>query len=109
MINKQKLFLLVLLIVIGSIFFSYTSPTEVPIYVLVLPFMYLFMLFYLLISVLLDLFTKNMGASIPMIVSGLILLMIILGSLHQLGVKDIVLSLVLMLLLGWYILKLQNK
>jgi hypothetical protein len=109
MIKKSKLILLVILLVFGVFFFLGTNPSEVPIYVLIVPFIYFFTLFYLLTSQIQDLLNNNMGPSIPLIVSSLILLMIILGSLHQLSAKDIILSLVLMLLLGWYIRKLENK
>lgn len=107
--KKPKISILILLLILGALFFMNTSPSEVPIYVLTLPFIYFFILVYVTVSVVQDLFSRDIAAPIPLIVSALTLLMLILGSLHQLGAKDITLSLVLMVLLGWYIHKLSPK
>ncbi len=109
MINKPKFFLFAVVLIFGLFFFLNTNPGEVPIYVLIIPFVYFFVLTYLATSVGQDLLRKKVSSTIPLIFSCLMLLMLVLGSLHQLGAKDIILSLVLMVLLGWYILKIQNQ
>jgi hypothetical protein len=98
----------IILVLITGVFFIFTSPFELPLLLLVVPFVLLFVTIYVVTrTVVVQLGVRNPQLiALTMAVFSVVLLL--LGSLHQLSFRDIVLSIAIVVLLTWYIRKMQQ-
>jgi len=105
-ISRNRIILISVLLLCGAAFFTATSPQRVPVVLLVVPFAYIFAVSYLLCALVLNIVFSFLNEKlVASIMALLITLLFILGSLHQLGTRDIILSLVFVTLIIWYLPK----
>ncbi len=105
--KKPKVIALAILLIVGGILFTSTNPSTVSVGFIVIPFLYFFSVTYLVVSLAYDLFKIRSRPVIPFVVSLLVLLILILGSLHQLSLRDVIICAVLIFALGFYLRKLE--
>lgn len=103
--HRKQLIALVALLGVGIVFFTTTSPDQLPLLLLVLPFLYIFAVFYLLILLACRLIGVKQARLVALIVAVFGVLLFVLGSLHQLTLRDALISLVLTASLTWYVTK----
>ena len=107
--HRKQVLILGLLYLFGLIFFMNTSPDELPLLLLVLPFLYIFLVLYLSISLVCQLIGVRSSFFVSLVIAVFGVLLFVLGSLHQLTVRDMVISLALTCLLTWYITRITDK
>lgn len=95
---------------VGALFLSFTSPVDLPAWSLIIPFVYVFLLVYIITR---D-FNKfvlradeRFSKIIPFLVATVLTLILLLSSLSQLGILDLILLLTLMILLAGYLKKIS--
>lgn len=100
---------LALLYVLGFVLLLFTSPQRLPIIVLIVPFLYVFGTVFLTVVYIGSLLGRKRGVRLlATVISIFVVLIFVLGSMHQLDSKDILISLFITVLLGWYIIKLRG-
>ena len=88
---------------------TYTSPERLPITLLIVPFAYIFSLVFFTVVYVFYLIDRPKVARLLGFISGIfVVLLFILGSLHQLDVKDVLLSLLITVVLSWYVIKIRQ-
>lgn len=98
-----------LLYVLGLLFMVYTSPQRLPIALLILPFVYMFILVFCTVLYLTSLLGyKGRARLLATTVSIFVVLLFVLGSMHQLDAKDVLLSVIITVVLSWYIVKIRR-
>ena len=109
-INKpdQRLIVLVLTYVVGLLFFALTNPSKLPLVVLIVPFVYIFITLYATIHYMGRRLVLKRTRLIALILSTLGVLLFILGSLHQLTLRDVIISLILSLVMSWYVARVSS-
>ena len=106
--NLRRHILVAGLYLLGPVFLLNTDPQKLPLPLLVLPFVWLFSVIF--ISTLLVLskrpsVTKKQRVMVAGIVASIPVLLIIFQSIHQLSLKDVLLSVSLVLLAAFYMLR----
>lgn len=107
--KHKKLYLATLLsyIAAGGLFLMF-SPEKLPVSLLLLPFFIIFTMIYLtfisLATVLLRQ-TSSFHRTIILVVSSLIVLLLLIQTVTQLTVRDVVLTLSILVILSWYLTK----
>jgi hypothetical protein len=99
---------LVILYVVGPLFIVLTNPQNLPLPLLVLPFLWLFTVLFITTSILVrrrKSVTKRQAVITAGIVASIPVLLAIFQSIHQLSIKDVLLSTGLVLLAAWYVLR----
>jgi hypothetical protein len=100
--------LLATLYIAGPIFIITTDPRDLPLPLLVLPFMWLFTILFVTTWIVLKR-RQNISKRQVVIISGVVasipVLLAIFQSIHQLSIKDVLLSTGLVLLAAWYVLR----
>lgn len=107
--HRKQVIILGILYVLGLVFFMNTSPDELPLLLLVLPFIYIFLVLYLSISLVCQMLAVKSAFLISLVIAVFGVLLFVLGSLHQLTVRDMIISLALTCLLTWYITRITDK
>jgi hypothetical protein len=104
----KKYSALALLYVAGPLFIVLTNPQNLPLPLLVLPFLWLFTVLFVTTSILVRR-KKNVSKRQAVITAGVVasipVLLAIFQSIHQLSIKDVLLSTGLVLLAAWYVLR----
>lgn len=104
----QKYGTLTLLYIAGPLFIVLTNPRNLPLPLLVLPFLWLFTALFVTTSMLVKRrkdISKRQVVIIAGVVASIPVLLAIFQSIHQLSVKDVLLSSGLVLLAAWYVLR----
>lgn len=105
---SKKYGLLGLLYISGPLFVVTTNPHNLPLPLLVLPFLWLFTVLFVTTSLLIKR-RQNISKRQMVITAGVIasipVLLAIFQSIHQLSLKDVLLSTSLVLLAAWYVLR----
>jgi hypothetical protein len=100
--------LLTALYISGPLFIVTTDPRDLPLPLLVLPFMWLFTTLFVTTWTVFKR-RQNISKRQVVIISGVIasipVLLAIFQSIHQLSIKDVLLSTGLVLLAAWYVLR----
>lgn len=108
--SKQKISIIAVLILILAMLFT-TNPENVPLPLLIVPFILIFSFFYLLIQLFLKQFLKNsskrMKQGLSISLSFMLVLLLILQSINQLTLKDQLIAFGLALLLLFYFRKID--
>jgi len=107
--TKLRISTLILCYAGGLVFFAVSSPDSLPIGLLILPFIYAFFIVYLTVLTLSDIAGKRHSTFVPLLIAATSVLILILGSLRQLTLRDIALSIVIVTLLSWYISKARTN
>jgi hypothetical protein len=106
--NIRRLLPLVLLYIAGPAFLLTTNPHSLPLPLLVLPFLWLFSVLFVTTTLLLKR-RQNVARRKIVIIAGVVasipVLLAIFQSIHQLSIKDVLLSVGLVLLAAWYVLR----
>jgi hypothetical protein len=116
MFNTPKKFrttlLLVLLYVSLPVFLVSTNPQRLPIILLILPVVLLFIILYTTVYLLLTRkvkLAKSISKTRLIVIAGLTaivpVLMLVLASIRQFTLKDILLTIALLVCVSWYLLK----
>ena len=105
---SKQLVVITLVYVSGLCFFALTNPNKLPLVALIVPFVYMFLVFNLTIRYLGHRLGITRANFIALLLSTLGVLLFILGSLHQLTLSDAIISLALSLMVGWYISRLSR-
>ncbi len=112
MVSKTKeqirmYLLLGILYLSGPVFLLLTNPHNLPLPILILPFLWLFCVLFISTTLLLK--ARGVGQRKRAIVAGVIatipVLLAIFQSIHQLSIKDVLLSLSVVVLAAWYVMK----
>lgn len=106
--HRKQAIILALLYLFGFIFFMNTNPEELPLLLLVVPFVYIFLVLYLTILFICRILQVKSAIFVSLVVSVFGVLLFVLGSLHQLTIRDLVISLTLTCLLTWYVVRITN-
>jgi hypothetical protein len=99
---------LVLLYAAGPLFVLLTNPHNMPLPLLVLPFLWLFTVLFVTTSKVVkrrNNVSKRQVVIIAGVVASIPVLLAIFQSIHQLSIKDVLLSSGLVLLAAWYVLR----
>lgn len=107
--QRKQALLLVGLYLIGLLFFMNTNPSDLPLLLLILPFGYIFAVLYLTILFVCRVLRVRSAVLVALIISIFGVLLFVLGSLHQLTVRDLLISVALTSLLTWYIVRITSK
>lgn len=112
MLSKTKTFLiknlgLLLLLAFGPLFLAFSNPEKLPLAMLVVPFLWLFAVVFILVLRLVRsrVGSKRRRAIIAGTAAALPVLLLVLQSIHQLSVKDVLLVFVLLAAVGFYLSK----
>jgi hypothetical protein len=95
---------------VGVFFFAVTNPKDLPVPMLIIPFVYIFGCLYFT-SFFIAKHISRLAAQASLLASVIavpITLLLLLSSLHQLSARDIVLSVSIAVILIWYLYKLKN-
>ncbi len=97
----------VALYAVGIIFFLTSSPNNLPLPVLVAPFLYIFICGYLTLAFIFAKLMHNSSKSkvLAAIIAAGLTLLLLLSSLHQLTARDILIALGIAVILVWYMHK----
>lgn len=90
------------------LFFSFVSPESLPVAALTVPFLLVFITVYLIGMTLARLTHINAAQLIATITAVFVTLMLVLGSLHQLTIRDVLLGVAIIGLLTMYLRRLQQ-
>lgn len=107
--HRKQAVTLVLLYLFGLVFFMNTNPEELPLLLLIIPFAYIFAVLYLTILFICRLMRVKSEVFVALLVSIFGVLLFVLGSLHQLTVRDVLISLALTGMLTWYVTRITGK
>jgi hypothetical protein len=108
--NHRKSALTLLLLYIGGLlFFMNTNPERLPLLLLIVPFIYIFAVLYLTILFVCRLLAVKSAAFVSLVISIFGVLLFVLGSLHQLTLRDLIISVALTCLLTWYVIRLNGQ
>ena len=108
--NSKKFLLLFLIYILGVLFFTSTSPADLPVVLLIVPFLYVFFAVFMTVYLLSRKINHQLSDKIIAVIAALfVVLVLVLGSLRQLSTIDVVLSVAITVLLGWYITKMQKN
>ncbi len=107
--SRKQILGLMILYVAGIAFFSLTNPDELPLFVLIIPFLYIFGVLYLTILFVCRFMSLRSSGLVSLIISIFGVLLFVLGSLHQLTVRDVIISLALTFILTWYVMRITGR
>lgn len=98
---------LVILYLIGALFLAYTDPQKLPLPILILPFAYAFITVFLTLKLILTRLTnsRRLSNSVGATVSIFVVLLLVLASIRQLTIRDLMISLALTIIISWYLIK----
>lgn len=107
---RKQLITLVALYMIGTLFLIFTNPQDLPLPLLILPFVYAFIVLFLTIRTGVSFFSgnKSLGTSISLVVTIFVVMSLILASIRQLSARDLLISFAITVLLGWYLVKIKK-
>lgn len=107
---KKQLILLGALYIIGLLGLLFTNPQNLPLPLLIAPFVYAFITLFLSVRLVVSVFSgsKSLGASVGLIVSIFVVLCLILASIRQLSARDLLISLTITVILSWYLVKIRK-
>lgn len=109
--NRTKFMFITLLYISLPLFIVSTNPNNLNLALLILPFTLLFLIIYItsqkLISITTHYSNKQIRTS-SIVLSLILTMMAVLQSLHQLTVRDFLLSTTTALLLSWYFLRINR-
>src|SRR5687768_15673639 len=88
--HRKLIIYLVGLYIVGALFFMYTNPAELPLLVLIVPFIYIFGVLCLTILLICRILRVKSALFVSLVVSVFGVLLFILGSLHQLTLRDVI-------------------
>lgn len=104
----RKYGVIALLYVCGPLFFVTTNPHNLPLPLLVLPFLWLFTVLFVTTASLVkrrNTVSRRQVVISAGVVASIPVLLAIFQSIHQLSIKDVFLSAGLVLLAAWYVLR----
>lgn len=106
-VSRKQLLTLVILYLVGFVFLAFTDPRNLPLPLLILPFIYVFITIFLTTKLLITSLARNrgLGISVGLTVTIFIVLTLILASIRQLSSRDVLISLALTVILSWYLVK----
>lgn len=87
----------------------FTNPENLPLLLLVLPFLYLFATAYLTVLLVCRVLGVKSAVFVSLVVAIFGVLLFVLGSLHQLTLRDVIISLALTALLTWYVIRITDR
>lgn len=99
---------LVVLYLVGPLFFILTDPNKVPIPLLVLPFIWFSAVIFITTRLIISGKTKasnKQGIITASLIAGLIVLLLVFQSIHQLTIKDVLISLAIIGIAAVYLLR----
>lgn len=108
--HKKQLALLILLYLGGILALLFTNPQDLPLPLLILPFVYAFITLFLTIRLVTTILSgsKGLGTSVGLTITIFIVLSLILASIRQLSSRDLLISLAITVLLSWYLVKVKK-
>lgn len=110
-LSKQKILKLCALFFVGAmgpVFFMTTDPDKLPLFLLILPFAWIFFVIYMTTQLLVTRSTKagrKQARIIASLLSSLIVLLFVFQSIHQLSVKDVLISIAIIGIAAVYLLR----
>lgn len=109
MTMNKKLIMLALAYLGGFLFFAFVNPEKLPLILILLPFIIIFLLIYISVQIVLDIFftlkTKRQSHIISLVLAVMPVLMLIIQTVTQLTVRDVILSISITTILIWYSLR----
>lgn len=107
---KTQLFILIGLYIAAILFLTFTNPQNLPLPLLILPFVYAFVTLFMTIRLIVQIFTdsKSLGNSVGMTITIFVILTLVLASIRQLSARDLLISLAITVLLSWYLVKIRK-
>lgn len=107
---QKQLFILFGLYGVGLLFLLFTNPQELPLPLLILPFVYAFVTLFLTIRLVVQSLTdsKTLGNTVGMTITIFVILTLVLASIRQLSARDLLISLAITVILSWYLIKIRK-
>ena len=103
-----KIAALACMCVFGPVFFMTTDPSKLPLLLLIVPFAWSFSMLYLITYLLVTRNTKagkRQARIISSLLASLVVLLMLFQSIHQLSVKDVLISIAIIGLAAVYLLR----
>lgn len=103
--TKRNLFILVLGYLLALIFFTSVSPEGLPLIYILVPFFIVFILLYATVNMILATFfdiSRYQKRLISLVLSIMPVLLLIIQSITQLTIRDIILCLAITVIIIWY-------
>ena len=108
--TKKRLIILLGIYLVVLVFFISVNPEKLPLILLLLPFLLIFLVMYLSLIFVLDTFFKIKSQPKRLIafsVSIMPVLLLIIQSITQLTLRDVLLSISIVVIVVWYTIKLN--
>jgi len=108
--NKKRLLILLGLYLFVFLFFIIVNPEKLPLVLLLLPFLLIFVTIYMTLILILDTFFKIKSQPKRLIafsISVMPVLLLIIQSITQLTLRDVLLSISIVVIIVWYTTKLN--
>lgn len=108
--QKKRLISFVLLIIFSFIFFSVVDPGQLPVAAILLPFLLIFCILYLGVRLILSNFFRLSAASertISFALSTLPVLLLVIQSITQLTIRDVLITIGILVIIIWYTIKIN--
>jgi len=109
--TKKRLLVLFSLATISTIFFSFINPGTLPVTLILLPFLLLFLIFYNGAYLLLETFfrfSKKTILVVSLCLSVFPVLLLVIQSITQLTLRDVLLTASIITILIWYVIKVNK-
>lgn len=106
----KRLVLLACLYIGGIVALLFTNPQNLPLPLLISPFIYIFITLYLTVKLVVTILfsSKSLGTSVGVTVSIFVVLSLVLASIRQLSARDLLISLAITIILSWYLVKVRK-
>ncbi len=104
-INKKKISLVVASYILAGFYFMTVNPENLSLVFILIPFLIIFGLFFLSIGLFLDIFTKSSKKQkrlIAFVSSFIPTLLLVIQSITQLTIRDVILSSLILVIIIWY-------
>lgn len=99
---------IVVMLLGAVIFFLSVNPGDLPLVALIGPFIYVFVFLFLCFYQLFKFFRFNNLKLASLIPTILIAVLLVMSSLHQITIKDVIIGVTLTVILSWYITRHQS-
>lgn len=112
MLDQKRIIRLFILYGVGIFVLTTTKPDGWPLVALLIPFFYLFVVLYLSFELLIRRgfhLSERLSKTVAFIISIFITLLMVMRSITQLTIRDILLSVSIATILTWYIVKLSRQ
>lgn len=108
-IKKRKIVRLLVIYAAGILFLALTDPSRMPVQYLVIPFLWLFVAIFLTVETIVERYIPALTTRRKVVIAGICaalpVLLVVFSSIHQLSVKDLFITVALVICASFYMLR----